>query len=128
MKREAPTEREIAELIASAFEGLPAPDARRLAAIEQQLLAQTRSRGRTKIAWWWLVGALVAGGATAMWWAVDYSSVGGQKESLPAIKSPAVTAPLAEQPTRVDGADSTESTPAGNPVQKQGPVIYQRER
>jgi len=128
MKRKAPTEREMTDMIATAFESLPSPDPRRLAAIEEQMLAQTRSHGRTKIAWWWLAGALVAGAATAMWWAVDYDSDDGRKEPVPAIKSPAVTAPLAEQPTRVDGADSTESAPAGSPAQKQGPVIYQRER
>jgi hypothetical protein len=128
MKREAPTEREIAELIASAFEGLPAPDARRLAAIEQQLLAQTRSRGRTKIAWWWFVGALVAGGASAMWWAVNYDSVEGKKEAVPVVISPAVAPSTSDQSARPSRSEGAESAPAGEPVQKQGPVIYQRER
>lgn len=128
MKRKAPTEREMTDMIATAFESLSSPDPRRLAAIEEQMLAQTGSRGRTKIAWWWLAGALVAGAATAMWWAVDYDSDDGRKESLPAIKSPSVTAPPAKLPTRVDGTDSAESAPAGNPAQKQGPVIYRRER
>ena len=44
MKREAPTEREMADLFATAFERLAEPDARRLAAIEQRLLERPRRR------------------------------------------------------------------------------------
>ena len=61
MKRETPSDHEIAGLIAPAFERLPEPDPRRLAAIEQSLLEQPRLPRRTRFAWWWLAGALVAG-------------------------------------------------------------------
>lgn len=127
MKRELPTEREIAEMIASAFERLPAPDARRLAAIEQQLLEQPRLRRRTKIAWWWLAAALVAGAASALWWAVDYDSGEGQEEPVSAITPSTATTP-AEQAARPDEAGSTESVPAGNPVDKRSPQIFRREQ
>jgi hypothetical protein len=113
-------------LIASAFEGLPAPDARRLAAIEERLLM--RPRRRAGFAWWWLVGALVAGAASAMWWAVNYDSVEGQKEAVPVVISPTVAPSTSGQPARPSRSEGAESAPAGEPVQKQGPVIYQRER
>jgi len=125
MKREPPTEREIADLIASAFEGLPAPDARRLAAIEERLLM--RPRRRAGFAWWWLVGALVAGAASALWWTVDYDSNDGRVEPVPGFTAPPATPPV-DQPARTDRPESRDSAPAGNPAQKQGPVIYQRER
>jgi hypothetical protein len=127
MKREPPTEREIADLIASVFEGLPAPDPRRLAAIEQRLLAETGSRGRSRFAWWWLFAALATGAASALWWAVDYDSNDGRIEPVPGFTAPPAT-PLVDQPARTDRPESRESTPASKPVQKQGPVIYQRER
>lgn len=128
MKHEPPAEREIADMIASAFERLPAPDARRLAAIEQQLLEQPRLRGRTKFAWWWLVGALLAGAASALWWAVDYDSGMEQETPVPALTSPSVGPTPADRLARPDRPAGAESMPAGNPAQKQGPVIYQRER
>jgi hypothetical protein len=128
MKREAPTEREITDLIASAYEGMAAPDPRRLAAIEQLLLEQPRLRGRTKFAWWWLVGALVGGAASALWWVVDYDSGKERKEPGPAVMSPSVAPSVTNRsaaPSRPEGA---EPNSAGEPAQKQGPVIYQRER
>ncbi len=128
MKREPPTEREIADLIASAYEGLAAPDPRRLAAIEQRLLAQVRPRRRAGIAWWWLAAALAAGAASALWWAVDYDSGEGQEAPVPALTSPSVAPSVADPPARSGRSEGTESAPAGEPVQKQGPVIYQRER
>lgn len=129
MKREAPTEREIADLIASAYEGLGVPDARRLAAIEQSLLAQTRlRRGRAKFAWWWLIGALVAGAASALWWAVDYDSDKEQETSVPAVTTPSMAPSVAEQPAPPSHSEGMESKPAGESAQKQGPVIDQRER
>ncbi len=121
MKREAPSDREIAEMIAPAFDRLPAPDPRRLAAIERHLLAEKKSSGRSEIAWWWLAGALLAGAASALWWAVDYDSGKGPEEPIPGITAPTVVPPPAEQRARPD-------RPAGEPTQKQGPVIYQRER
>lgn len=136
MKRESPTEREIADLIASAYEGWTAPDVRRLAAIEQRLLAQARSRrGGAKSVWWWLAGALLAGAASALWWAVGYDSTEGQKQPIPAAVSPATapsTADLPTPPSRSEDRESTpadaESKPAGEPAQKRGVVIYQREQ
>jgi hypothetical protein len=120
MKREAPTEREIAEMIAPAFERLPAPDSRRLAAIEERLMEQPRLRGRTKIAWWWLAAALAAGAASALWWAVDYDSGQGPDEPEPAIAVPPL-APQVQQPAPPDRPADAKSAP------KQGPMIYQRE-
>ena len=128
MKRQVPTEREMTDMIATAFERLPAPDARRLAAIEQQLLEQPRLRGRSKFAWWWLVGALVAGAASALWWAVDYDS-GMEQKALPSSVTSTPMAPsTADKPSRPGRSEGTESTPADGPTQKPGPVIYQRER
>lgn len=135
MKRETPTEREIADLIASAFEGWTAPNARRLAAIEQRLPARARSRGGAKSVWWWLAGALLAGAASALWWAVGYDSTEGQKQPMPAAVSPATapsTADLPTPPGRFEDRESTpadaESKPTGEPAQKRGVVIYQREQ
>jgi hypothetical protein len=125
MKRETPSDREIAELIAPAFERLAAPDARRLMAIEERLLTETRSRERPKYAWWWLVGALVAGAASALWWAVDYDSGKERKTPVPEISAPPAAVEPPAPPSRSEGA---ESEPAGEPVPKQGPVIYRRGR
>ena len=77
MKHEAPTEREIADLFAPAYEKWAEPDARRLAAIEQRLLERPRRRAAS--AWWWLFAALATGAASALWWAVDYDSGKGRK-------------------------------------------------
>jgi len=122
MKREAPAEREIADLIASTYEGLAAPDPRRLAAIEQQLLV--RPRRRVSIAWWWLVGALVAGTASALWWTVNYDSDQGQGEPVPAAMLPPVKPPVENNPTYTDRSAGAESTPAD----KHSPFIFKRER
>lgn len=126
MKRETPTEREITDLIASAFEGWAAPDARRLAAIEQRL--PVRARGGTKSVRWWLAGALLAGAASALWWAVGYDSVEGQKQPVPAVISPTTAPPTTDPPTRPSRSEGAESKPAGEPAQKGGTVIYQREQ
>lgn len=128
MKREPPTEREIADLIASAYEGLAAPDARRLVAIEQQLLAQVRPRRRAGIAWWWLIGALAAGAASALWWAVDYDSGEGREEPVPALTPPSVAPSVSDQLARPRRSESAELKPAGNQDREKGFVIYQRER
>jgi hypothetical protein len=128
MKREAPTERDITDLIASAYEGLAAPDARRLAAIEQLLLEQPRLRGRTKYAWWWLIGALVAGAASALWWAVDYDSGKGRETPVPALTSPPVVPAAAGKPTPLGKSEDTESKSASESAQKNGPVIYRKEQ
>jgi hypothetical protein len=127
MKRQVPTEREMTNLISMAFERLPAPDARRLAAIEQHLLEQARPRRRTSFAWWWLVGALVAGAVSALWWAMDYDSEQGQKPVLLELRS-MPSSPTASEPARLRPGDPADSTPAGEPAQKKGPMIYQRER
>ena len=128
MKREAPTEREIADLIASAYEGWAEPDPRRLAAIEDRLLARARPRDRAKFVWWWLVGALVAGAASALWWAVDYDSAEGQKELGPAVISPSAAPSAVEPPARLGRPEAAESKSAVEPAPQQGPVIYRREQ
>jgi hypothetical protein len=128
MKRETPTERDITDLFASAFDRLPESDVRHLAAIEQRLLEETRSRGRPKFAWWWLAAALATGAASALWWAVDYDSGKEREEPVPAVTAPPVAPPAVEQPARPGWSEGAVSKPAGEPVQKQGPMIYQRER
>jgi hypothetical protein len=128
MKRQVPTEREMTDMIETAFERLPAPDARRLAAIEQRLLEQPRLRGRAKFAWWWLAGALLAGAASALWWAVDYDSGEGTEAPAPGIVSPSVAPPEAEPPAYPSRSEGTESKPAGESAQKKGPVIYRKEQ
>jgi hypothetical protein len=115
------------DLIASAFERLPAPDAHRLAAIEHRLLEQVRPRRRTGFAWWWLVGALVAGAASALWWAMDYDSGQGQKPVPLELRS-MPSSPTDNKPALPRPGDPVDSTPTGEPAQKKGPVIYQRER
>lgn len=128
MKREAPTEREIADLFAPAFDRVAEPEPRRLASIEQRLLEQPRLRGRRKVAWWWLIGTLVAGAASALWWAVDYDSGEGQEEPAPTVVSPSVAPSVADQPRRPGRSEGAESKPAGEPAQKKGPMIYRKEQ
>lgn len=128
MKREPLTEREIADLIASAYEGWVVPDPRRLAAIEQQLLEETHSRGRLKFAWWWFFAALATGAASALWWTVDYDSGKGQEEPVPAIIPPTVAPSATEPPAHPNRSEGAESKPAGEPAQKKGPVIYRKEQ
>lgn len=128
MKHRVPTEREMTDMIATAFERLPAPDPRRLAAIEQKLPERPRLRGHKTIAWWWLVGALVAGAASALWWAVDYGSGEGQGKPVTALTPPPVAPSTAVEPARPSRSEGAESKPAGEPVQKRGRVIYQREQ
>lgn len=121
MKRETPSDHEIAGLIAPAFERLPEPDPRRLAAIEQSLLEQPRLPRRTRFAWWWLAGALVAGAASALWWAVDYDSEEGVEQPVPGIAAPKAAPPVTP-PARGD------SKAPASPAQKPGPRIYRREQ
>ncbi len=127
MRRQVPTEREMTDMIATAFERLPAPDARRLMAIEQQLLEQPRLRGRAKIAWWWLAAALVAGTASALWWAVNYDSVEEQNQPVPRVIVPSV-APSAEPPAHPTRSESAKSNTAGEPANDRSPFIFKRER
>lgn len=126
MKRETPAEREIVDLIAKTYEGWTKPDPRRLAAIEQRLLERPR-RG-AGIARWWLAAALVAGAASALWWAVDYDSDEGQKELVPAVAAPTVAPSTADPSTRPSRSEDAESIPAAEPAQKKGPVIYRKEQ
>jgi hypothetical protein len=128
MKRQVPTEREMTDMIATAFERLPVPDARRLAAIEQRLLEQVHPRRRASFAWWWLVGALVAGAASALWWAVNYDSAEGQNLPVPGVVSPSVAPSVTEPLVRPSRPEGAEAKSAGEPERKNGPVIYQRER
>lgn len=128
MKRQVPTEREMTDMIATAFERLPTPDARRLAAIEQQLLEQPRLRGRTKFVWWWLVGALLAGAASALWWAVDYDSGQGQGEPMPTVTSPSVTPSVTQPPARPSRSEDAESKPVDGPANDRSSLIFKRER
>jgi hypothetical protein len=128
MKRQVPTEREMMDMIASAYEGWATPDPRRLAAIEERLLEQPRLRGRTKFAWWWLAAALVAGAVSALWWAVDYDSGQGQEEPVPMVTPSSVAPSVADQPARPSQSEGTESKPAGEPAQGKGPMIYRKEQ
>ena len=128
MKHRVPTEREMTDMIATAFERLPAPDARRLAAIEQRLPGRPRLRGHAKLAWWSLVGALVAGAASALWWTADYGPGKGQGDPVPAFASPSVAPSTADQPARPGRSEGAGSKPAGEPLQKRGRVIDQREQ
>ena len=127
MKREALSDREIAEIIAPAFDRLPEPDSQRLAAIEQRLLEQPRLRGRTKFAWWWLAGVLAAGAASALWWAVDYDS-GQVQKPAPVTMPPRSVPSAANEKARPRPAEDAGPATDREPVQKQGRVIYQRER
>jgi hypothetical protein len=127
MKHERPAEQDIANLIAPAFDRLPAPDSRRLAAIEQRLLASARPRRRA-IAWWWLAAALAAGAASALWWAVDYDSGKGQEAPVPAVTPPSVAPSVADQPARPHRSEGAESKPASEPAEKHSPLIFKQER
>jgi hypothetical protein len=124
MKHEAPTEREIADLFAPAYEKWAEPDARRLAAIEQRLLERPRRRAGS--AWWWLFAALATGAASALWWAVDYDSGEGQEGPVPGVISSPATPPALAPSAPPSRSEGTESKPAGAPVPKQGPVIYRK--
>ena len=64
MKREVPTDREIAELFGPAYEKWAEPDARRLMAIEERLL--DRRQRHVSTAWWWLFAVLATGAASAL--------------------------------------------------------------
>jgi hypothetical protein len=126
MKRQVPIEREMTDMIATAFERLPAPDPRRLAAIEQQLLEQPRLRGRTKYVWWWLVGALVAGAASALWWAVDYDSGEGRKAA--AVEEIPAPPPATVYPSQPDRSLNQEATSEAKSTPKDSTLIYRRQK
>lgn len=128
MKRQAPTERAIVEMMASAYEQRDQPDPRRLAAIEQHLLDQPRLRARKQVAWWWLIAALATGAASAWWWTVNYDSYQGLDKPAMVILPP-VEAPAAlKRSPDVGRAEDAESNAPDKPTSKTGPVIYQRER
>ncbi len=129
MKR-IPTEREITDLIAAAFERLPAPDPLRLTAIGQRMPGRPRPRGPRTIAWLALAGALMAGAASALWWAVDRAPVEdrGGPPPAPAVAPPAAGPSLTDQPARPARSDAVQAKPAGDSAQKRGRVIYQREQ
>ncbi|BAV32711.1 hypothetical protein SCL_0389 [Sulfuricaulis limicola] len=124
MKHEAPTEREIADLFAPAFDRLAEPDARRLAAIEQRLLE--RPRRRVGAAWWWLFAVLTTGAASALWWAVNYDSADGPEPTAPEIVSPPASTPAPEPAPPPGQTGNSETKSAGAPAPKQGPVIYRK--
>ena len=121
MKREAPSDREIAEMIAPAFERLPAPASARLKAVEGRLayaLARRETKRRAAGWYWWLIAVLVASGAAA-WWSDGYFD----REPEPA-----------EQRTE-PGAAATEAAPnrGSEPAEPAAPSggqreIYRRER
>ncbi|MHB8743018.1 MAG: hypothetical protein ACYC9L_07800 [Sulfuricaulis sp.] len=124
MKHEPPSEREIIDLIAPAFDRLPLPDSRRLAAIEQRLLDRPR---RWALAWWWLAAMLAAGAASALWWTMDYDS--GKDQAVPKVTAvtPSVVPAVTGQPAPSGRPGAAESAPAVEPTSKPGPVIYQQE-
>lgn len=123
MKHEAPTEREIADLFAPAYEKWAEPDAQRLAAIEQRLLERPRRR---VAAWWWLFAVLTTGAASALWWAVNYDSADGPEPTVSEIVSPPASTP-APGPAQPPGQSGvTEAKSADAPAPKQGPVIYRK--
>ncbi|MHB8623947.1 MAG: hypothetical protein ACYC9J_01690 [Sulfuricaulis sp.] len=125
MKHEPPTEREIADLIAPAFDRLSVPDSRRLAAIEQRLLARPRRR---VLAWWWLAALLAAGAASALWWTMGYDS--GKEQSVPkaTLVTPSVVPAVTGQPAPSGRPGAAKSAPAAEPMSKPGHMIYQQER
>lgn len=123
------SETELARAIAAAFDRLPMPDPRRLAAIEARLTETAiarRDRGEVRwLRYAWLAAALAAGAAAA-WWAVEryvFDDPVVEERTAPApITSP--VSPLA--PRDDESRAAPEQSPAVSPSRR-GPVIYQRE-
>lgn len=73
-----PDDGQLEKLVATAFDALPQADSHRLAVIEKQLIEKMAPRryGKRSALWIWLVvGAMLAGTATATWWVGDYNFV-----------------------------------------------------
>jgi hypothetical protein len=124
-KADIRNEAELARAIAAAFERLPSPDPRRLAAIEARL-ADVRGE-RAGLRWLRYAGlaAALAAGAAAAWWAMErsiFAETPGEKQTAPAT-APGTSAPLATDET--PGATPERDRPA-SPTRRP-PVIYQRE-
>lgn len=116
-------------LIRQAHDGLPAPDPRRLAAIEASLAERQTSRRTNRR--WWFAAALVAaaGSAAALWWTLDYPS----RQEANAV-APAVLPPVgAEQsgPTPAGGSPANGGVPPDadrTQTESRGRIIYRQHR
>ncbi|MEE8262932.1 MAG: hypothetical protein V3R83_10760 [Gammaproteobacteria bacterium] len=138
---QAPSGRAFERMIRAAYEGMPAPDNSRILQICDELAMHHRPPARpvhprqrkTSELPWWLVGLLLAGAATAGWWAG--SSLQDKAKPEPAIlgdeETPiqkGVKAPVAE-PDRDQEVKAQPEPPDGDAhlEKKRSPVIYQRE-
>lgn len=127
-----PDDRQLAALIATAFDRLPAPDAARLQVLEARLVRQAVRVARpakSRRAYWWLIVGLAASGAAA-WWAGEYfaGAYSGRDASQAAPLVPA------GRPVLGGGAESApedkdKATNAGASRRAEDPrAIYRRER
>ncbi len=129
-----PSTKHLERLIREACETLPGPDNRRMLRICDDMawrhpVRAHRPRKRRDLPWW-VVGLLLAGAATAGWWAGSTLQeeakpeppVAGDEEKSPQEDA---QAPLPEK----DQGKATQGTPEpAAPLEEQrSPVIYQRE-
>jgi len=120
-------------LIHAAFEATPQPDGLRLGQIQADLPMRQPMRSARSSARhlpWWAVGLLMAGFATAGWWAGSAWRQSKDTDPLPvAITETTPTEPHATTEPSVPQGEgeaplSEADVPDGNP---RSPVIYQRE-
>lgn len=129
---QTPSTKQMEALIHAAFEASPQPDGHRMRQIQADLVMARPARVPQKATShlpWWAAGLLVAGAATAGWWAG--STWHQRTESIPVATTGTSTIPHHAQTESAEvqgeGEGPTEverEVPEGN---ARSPGIYQRE-
>ncbi|MEE8055273.1 MAG: hypothetical protein V3T38_04395 [Gammaproteobacteria bacterium] len=128
---QTPSTKHMEALIREAFDEAPGPDPFRLSQIEGHFVMRRpapASRRAVSHLPWWAVGLLMAGFATAGWWAG--SAWRQRTESIPVATTGTSTVPhhaqteSAEVQGEGEAPRSEADVPDGN---ARSPVIYQRE-
>lgn len=123
-----PDEKQLEQMIAAAFDRLPAPDATRLKAVEERLgrhASRGPKLGQARSMYWWLLLGLAATGAAA-WWS-------GTLWQPPMEVPPArVETKLMERregaaPSETERSKETHNERDTATDRKRSPTIYRRE-
>ncbi len=117
-------------LIREAFEVTPAPVGLRLRQIEEDLMrwrpVPSRRRAVSHLPWWG-VGLVLAGAATAGWWAGSAWRQHVDLPGLPTSEPQIVPDPAAPKPPEIQSKAPTEASNHAPEGDARVPVIYRRE-